>query len=194
MDTAALTITRFTSDFSGRADTRSNVEVKPPCKNCFGYMEEIEKYLDVHAFSYSEKFTARFPWDVKTDVFKPLVDYIEALASSKQTYHHFIYDLKYLNGIFDYRYIKTQYSFAYALEEYDYMMNRLRYVCRLLDNDQYIETKIPLLEEALALEITRAKNGHFYRPCSCGSTCMSSEEFNKKTRIQNSGLKKNQLG
>ena len=182
MDTE-ITSTWFGFGFSGRSGTRSNVEVKPPCKNCFGYMEEIEKYLDVNAFSYSEKFTARFPWEVKMNIFKPLVDYIESVSRNKQTFHHFIYDLKYLNALFDCRYVKTHYSFAYALEEYDYMLTRLRYVCRLLDNDHYIETNISLLEEALALEITRAKNGYFYRPCSCGSTCMSSEEFNKKTRI-----------
>ena len=151
-------------------------------------MEEIERYLDVDVFSYSDAFTARFPWDIKMTIFKPLLDHIDAVARHKHTYHHYIYDLKYLNAIFDFRYIQTHYSFAYALEEYDYMMSRLRYVCRLLDNDHYIETQISLLVESLALELTRAQHGHFYRPCSCGSTIMSSDEFNKKTRIQqNSG-------
>ena len=184
-----LTSTRLFRFGYGLNSTRSHVEVKqPPCRTCFGYMEEIEKYLATTPFRYSDTFTARYPWDIKMTIFKPLLDYIDEVARHKQTDHHYIYDLKYLNAIFDCRYVQTHYSFAYAVEEYDYMMSRLRYVCRFLDNDQYIETQISLLAESLALEITRAQNGHFYRPCSCGSTLMSSDEFNKKTRIQqNSG-------
>ena len=187
-----LTSQRFWFNSSGISSTRSNVEVKPPCRTCFGYMEEIEQYLSSDAFSYSDSFTARYPWDVKSNIFKPLLDYIEEVARDEKTYHHYIYDLKYLNTIFDFRYIQTQYSFAYALEEYDYMMSRLRYLCHFLGDEQYIATQITVLKESLALEIHRAQHGYFYRPCSCGSTLMSTDEFNTKTRIPTNSLDKPQ--
>jgi hypothetical protein len=188
-----LSSTRLFRFGYGINSTRSHVEVKQPsCRTCFGYIAEVKKYLSTNPFGYSDAFTARYPWEVKSNIFQPLLDYIYELARLKQTNHHYIYDLKYLNAIFDWRYIQTHYSFAYALEEYDYMMSRLRYVCCLLGNDQYIETQILVLEESLALEITRARNGHFYRPCSCGSTLMSTDEFNKKTRISQTSLDKPQ--
>ena len=86
-------------------------------------MPQIEKYRNVEdAYSYSDAFTVRFPLGSKKGPLQPLVDYIDTLSTYRQTYHHSIYGLKYLNAIFDYRYIKTHYSFVYALEEYDYMM------------------------------------------------------------------------
>ena len=163
---------------------RSTAQVRPTCKTCFNYMHRAEKYLQLSPFSYSEQFTARFPWDVKSNVFNPLLDSIESLAVQKQTFHHFIDDLKDLNIIFDLRYIPTQYSFSYTLEEYDYVINMLRYMYVFLDNDQDLARQIETLQLDLALEISRAKTGYFYRPCSCGSQCVTTKKFNK--RIKNS--------
>ena len=182
--TTTTTTNRITlNDWTGvrRRRGRSSDKVKSPCTVCFGYMEKIDRYLNEWPYDYSDTFTARFPWEIKNNIFKPLLNYIVTLSRNKQTNHHYIYDLTYLNAIFDCRYVNTHYSFAYALEEYDYMMKRLQYVCCFLDNDQYMTSQIQLLEEGLALEITRAQMGYFYRPCSCGSKCMSNEEFSKKT-------------
>ena len=154
-----------------------------PCRVCFGYLEEVENYI--HNFcgyhTYSDNtFPARFPWEVKRDIFRPLVAYILQLAKDTQTYHHYVYDLVYLNAVFDYRYVGTHYSFSYALVEYRHMMDRLHYVDTLF-NDQFIHEQIQLLEDGLAVEVQRAQTGYLYRSCSCGSSIVSGEEFAAKS-------------
>ena len=153
------------------------------CRTCFGYLEDIDNYIRINCGydTYSDNtFPARFPWEVKRDIFTPLVAYIVQLSKDTHTYHHYIYDLIYLNAVFDYRYIGTHYSFSYALVEYKHMMDRLHYIDTLFNAD-FIHSQIQLLTTELELEITRARTGHFYGPCSCGSSIMSSEEFAKKT-------------
>ena len=149
-------------------------------------MYRSKRYLDPSAFSYSDAFTARFPWEVKQDVFVPLLNYIETLALKNQRFHHFISDLKYLNTIFNFRYVNGHYSFSYALPEYEYMIDMFRYLYVFYDNDEKVLKNIHTLQKMLAEEINFAQTGYLYRPCSCGSSCMVNEEFNKKVLISKS--------
>ena len=154
------------------------------CRMCFGYLEEIDGYINIdNPWRYPDnKFPARFPWEVKRDIFRPLIAYILQLAKDTRTYHHYVYDLIYLNAVFDYRYMgQGFYSFSYALVEYRYMMERLYYIDNHLFNDTFIREQINLLEDGLAVEVQRAHTGYLYRPCSCGSSIVSPEELAAKT-------------
>ena len=143
-----------------------------PCRQCFGYLEEVENYIHIFCGydTYSDNtFPARFPWEVKTTIFRPLVAYILQLAKDTRTYHHYVYDLVYLNRIFDYRYMgQNFYSFTYALVEYKYMMERLYYIDNHLFDDAFIREQIHLLKDGLAEEIQKARTGCFWRPCKHG--------------------------
>ena len=111
---------------------------------------------------------------------------IETLALRNQRFYHYILDLKHLNVIFNFRYVNDHHSFSYALPEYDYMMDMFRYLYVFYDNDEKILKNIHTLQKNLAEEIHFARTGYMYRPCSCGTSCMTNEEFNKKVIISKS--------
>ena len=180
-----LFTTQRNTTMSRRSQCLTDLRGMKPCRTCFGYLGgEVENYIQTfcgYRTYGNNTFPARFPWEVKKTIFRPLVAHIFQLAKDTRTYHHYVYDLVYLNRIFDYRYVGTAYSFSFALVEYRYMMERLYYIDNHLFNDAFIREQIHLLKEGLAEEIQKAQTGYFWRACSCGSCIVSPEEFAAKT-------------
>ena len=182
------------------SDGSSDVRKEMPrwkCKTCFGLMPKIKRYVNVDPFHYSDEFPVRFPWIIRIELFRSMLDDIDVLAIRTSKSHHFMADLRYLNAIFKYRYVEKNYSFSIARDEYVYMIDMLNYLCVFFDNDIALCRKIEKLQNDLSPEWKKATENHYYKPCECHEDvrvengCAPGMQYSKEAREKNMHLREN---